>query len=151
MNQQPQIDNHLTAKLYVDNAICDAIDESSLFRLDPDKKLKQDSIFLHSTLTSPKTINELTTKNYVDKKFNVIYSLKNTDHVDFNNKNLDNVGWVKDNKMPAIEQHLTPKLYVDNILSDILSYVDNLHEVNRNRRDLSSIFNDQDNELDKNN
>ena len=28
------------------------------------------------------------------------------------------------------------------------SYVDSLHEINRNRRDLSSVFNDQDNEFD---
>ena len=30
------------------------------------------------------------------------------------------------------------------------SYVDSLHESNRNRRDLSSVFNDQDNEFDNN-
>ena len=30
------------------------------------------------------------------------------------------------------------------------SYVDSLHERSRNRRDLSSVFNDQDNEFDKN-
>ena len=30
------------------------------------------------------------------------------------------------------------------------SYVDSLHEINRNRRDLSSVFNDQDNEFDNN-
>ena len=29
------------------------------------------------------------------------------------------------------------------------SYVDSLHEINRNRRDLSSVSNDQDNEFDK--
>ena len=45
---------------------------------------------------------------------------------------------------------LTPKFYVDKSLTDILSYVNNLHEINRNRRDLSSVFNDQDNEFDNN-
>ena len=30
------------------------------------------------------------------------------------------------------------------------SYVDSLHEINRNRRDLSSLFNDQANEFDNN-
>ena len=30
------------------------------------------------------------------------------------------------------------------------SYVDSLHEINRNKRDLSSVFNDQDNEFDNN-
>ena len=36
VNQLPQIDSHVTAKLYVDNAI----DESFLIRLDPDEKTK---------------------------------------------------------------------------------------------------------------
>ena len=58
VNQLPRIDSHLTAKLYVDNAIS----EPSLFRLNPDEKLKQDSIILNSILTSPKTIIELPTK-----------------------------------------------------------------------------------------
>ena len=89
VNQLPENDSHLTAKLNVDNAISDAIDESSLLRLDPDEKLNPDeqaSIILNSTLTSPKTIIELPTK----------------------------------------------------------SYVDSLHENSRNRRDLSSVFFDQD-------
>ena len=83
VNQLPKIDSHLTAKLYVDNAISDAIDEPSLLRLGPDEKLKQDTINFNSTLTSPKTIFELTTKNYVDNKFNDPRIIKNTVHVDF--------------------------------------------------------------------
>ena len=113
LNQLPQVDSHLTAKLYVDNAIFD-------------------------------------TKNYVDNKFNDPSIIKNTDHVDFNAKDLDKVGWTKVNKMPAIEEHLTPKLYVENFIKDIKSVIVNLHELNRNRRDLSSVFNDQDNEFDDN-
>ena len=118
VNQLPQIDSHLTAKLYVDNAISDAKDESSLLRLDPDEKLEQDSIILNSTLTSPKTILEIPTKNYVDNKFNDSSIIKNVDNVDFNDKNIDNVGWVKANKWPRDVEHLTPKLYVDNAISD---------------------------------
>ena len=62
--------------------------------VNPDEKLKlgdKDSVFIISTLTSPKTIIELPTK----------------------------------------------------------SYVDSFHEINRIRRDVSSVFNDQDNEFDK--
>ena len=70
VNQLPQIDSHLTAKLYVDNAISDGVNEQSLLGLDPDKKFTQDSIILNSTLTSPETIVELPFKSYVDKKFN---------------------------------------------------------------------------------
>ena len=43
VNQLPQIDSHLTAMLYVDNAISDGVNKQSLLRLDPDEKLEQDS------------------------------------------------------------------------------------------------------------
>ena len=118
VNQLPQIDSHLTAKLYVDNAISDSIDESSLLRLDPDEKLTQDSIILNSTLTSSKTILEIPTKNYVDNKFNDSSIIKNTDNVDFNDKILDNVHSIKINSFPTLEEHLTPKIYVDNAISE---------------------------------
>ena len=49
--------------------------------------------------------------------------------------------------MPAIVEHLTPKPFVDNAIHEIIGYVDNLHEINRNGRDLSSVYNDEDNEF----
>ena len=150
VNQLPQTDSHLTAKLYVDNAISDGINEQSLLRLDPDEKLTQDSIILNSTSTSPKTIVELPTKNYVDNKFNDPSIIKNTDHADFNNNYLDNVRMITVTEVLEWPNELTPKIYVDNALSELLSYVNELHEINRNKRDLSSVFNDQDNEFDNN-
>ena len=125
VNQLPQIDSHLTAKLYVDNAISDGVNESSLLRLDPDEKLTQDSIILNSTLTSPKTILEIPTKNYVDNKFNDPSIIKNTDHADFNNKFLDDVRMITVNEIPHWPNELTPKIYIDNALSDVISYIDN--------------------------
>ena len=118
VNQLPQIDSHLTAKLYVDSAISDSIDESSLLRLDTDEKLTQDSIILNSTLTSPKTILEIPTKNYVDNKFNDPSIIKNTDHVDFNDKILDNVHSIKVNSYPTLDTQLTPEFYVDNCVEE---------------------------------
>ena len=150
VNQLPQIGSLLTAKLNVDNAIFDGVNEQSLLRLDPDEKLKQGTIILNSSISSPKTINEVPTKIYVDNKFEDPTIIKNSDDVDFKGKYLDNIRWVKVNHMPIVEEHLTPKLYVDNAIHDIISYVDNLQEINRNRRDLSSVFNDQDNEFDNN-
>ena len=150
VNQLPQIDSHLTAKLYVDNAISDGVNEQSLLRLDPDEKLEQDSIILNSTLTTPKTTLEIPTKNYVDNKFNDPSIIKNTDHADFNNNYLDNVRMVTVTDLPHWPNELTPKVYVDRALSELLSYVNELHEINRNKRDLSSVFNDQDNEFDNN-
>ena len=78
VSQLPEIDSHLTAKLSVDNTISDAIDEPSKFGLDPDEQLNQNSIILNSILISPKTIIELPTKNYVDKKFNDPSIIKKT-------------------------------------------------------------------------
>ena len=83
----------LHQNIIVDQAISYHVHESSLLRLDPDKKLKldeQDSIVLTSVIASLETKIELPTK----------------------------------------------------------SYVESLHEINRNRRDLLSVFIDQDNELD---
>ena len=86
----------------------------------------------------------------VDNLFNDPSIIKNAAHVDFNDKNLDNVRFVKVNSMLAVREHLTLKCYVDYAISDIISYVDNLHESNRNKRDLSSVFNNQDIEFDNN-
>ena len=193
VNSYPTLEEQLTPKIYVDQAISDGVNESSLLRLDPNEKLKldeQDSIILNSTLKLPKTKIELPTKNYVDKNFNDPSIIRNTAHVDVNDKNLDNVRFVKVNSMPAVREHLTPKYYVDNAISYWLdelsllrldpgeqlkldeqdsiilnsaltspktiievatkSYVDSLHEINRNRQDLSSVFNDPNNEFENN-
>ena len=118
VNQLPQIYSLLTAKFYVDNAISDGVDEASLLRLDPDEKLKPDSIILNSTLTTPRTKLEIPTKSYVDNKFNDSSIIKNTDHVDFNDKILDNVHSIKVNSYPTLDEQLTPKFYVDNFVYD---------------------------------
>ena len=87
-----------------------------MLRLDPDESLKLDErgyILLNSSLTSPKTILKIPTKIYVDEKIDDPSIIKNTTHADFNDKNLDNVRFVKVNSMPAVREHLTPKYYVD--------------------------------------
>ena len=121
-------------------------------------------------------------------KFDGPSKIKNTTHVDFKDKKLDNVRFVKVNSMSAVREQLTPKYYVDQAISYWLddlsllrldpdeqlkidqrdsrilnstltspktikelpteSYVDSLHEIYRKRRDLSSVFNDQDKEFD---
>ena len=41
-----------------------------------------------------------------------------TAHVDFNDKNLDNVRFIKMNSLPAVSLHLTHKDYVDNAIHE---------------------------------
>ena len=59
----------------------------------------------------------MSTKNYVEYKFNEPSRIKNTAHDDFNEKNLDNVRFVKVNSMPIVREHLTSKYYVDEAVS----------------------------------
>ena len=181
VNSFPTLEEQLTPKSYVDQAAA----ESSFKSLDHDEKLKLDergSILLNSTLTITKTKNEIPNKNYVGKNYIDPSLKKNSAHVEINDKNLDNVKIVKVNSITAVREHLTPKHYVDQAIyyhvhepsvlrlypdeklkldeqdSKILnssltspktlielrtkSCVDSVHEINRNRRDLSTVFND---------
>ena len=185
VNSFPTLEEQLTLKYYVDQAISQGVDDSSLLRLDLDENLdEQDSIVLNSSLTLPKTILKLPTKSYVNRRLNEPSINRNNTHVDFNDKILDNVRFVKVNSMPAVREHLKPKNYVDHAISHWLdelsmlgldpheqfklaeqdsmvlnsnltspktiielptkSYVDSLREISRNRRDLSSVYDDQD-------
>ena len=126
VNQLPQIDSHLCAKLYVDNAI----DESSLLRLDPNEKLdldNQESIILNSTLTSPKTIIEIPTKAYIDSlheenersRRDLIESndlIKNNQDNEFNDNKLLNLDSVVVNRNPTLDNELSNKRYIDDEL-----------------------------------
>ena len=113
-NSIPTLEEQLALKLYVDQAVSDCVDESSLLGLDEKLNLvEQHSIFLISTLTLPKTMIELPTKSCVDNKFNDPSIIKNTAYVNFTDKNLDNVRFVKINSLPAVREHLTPKFFVE--------------------------------------
>ena len=57
-------------------------------------------------LLDPISIREAASKNYVDNKFNDPSTIKNTAHVDFNDKNLDNVQSIKVNSFPTLEEKL---------------------------------------------
>ena len=61
-------------------------------------------------LPNPISITEAASKNYVDNIF------KND--IDFNDVKLENIKFVKVNYSPAIGQHLTPKIYVDNSIDE---------------------------------
>ena len=131
VNQLPQIDSHLTAKLYVDNAI----DQSSVLRLDPDETLdldNQDSIIVNSTLTEPKTIIEIPTKAYIDSLHEEnersrrdlgidFYDessdlVKNNQSNDFNDNIILNVRSIQINDDPSNDNHVSTKKYIDDEL-----------------------------------
>ena len=64
------------------------------------------------------SIREAASKSYVDNKFNDPSIIKSSAHVDFNEKNLNNVRFIKVNSIPTLEEQLTPKIFVDQSISD---------------------------------
>ena len=64
------------------------------------------------------SIREAASKNYVDNLFNDPSIIKNSGHIDLNDRNITNARFIQVNQLPHIDSHLTAKLYVDNAISD---------------------------------
>ena len=64
-------------------------------------------------LTEPDNSQKSAWKMYVDISFYDPCILKITTHVDFNDKDLNNVRFVEINNLNAVREHVTPKLYYD--------------------------------------
>ena len=65
--------------------------------------------------------------------------MRNNKNNDLNNHSLSNISHITINYEPIDDNHIVHK-----------AYVDSLSENERSRRDLSRVFNDQDNEFDNN-
>ena len=66
--------------------------------------------FRNENLPDPISIREACSKNYVDNIF------KND--IDFSDVKLENIKFVKVNCQPAVNEHLTPKIYVDKAIDE---------------------------------
>ena len=98
-----------------------------MLRLDPEEKLnldEQDSMFLNSTLTSPKTIIELPTKPYVDGIHEInsnrgdLSSVFNDEDNELDNKKLTNLDSVTVNRNPNLDNELADKKYIDDSIGE---------------------------------
>ena len=69
--------------------------------------------FRIKNLPDPISIREACSKNYVDNLFNDPSRVKNTAHIDLNDRNITNAKFIQINQWPQIYSHLTAKLYVD--------------------------------------
>ena len=65
----------------------------------------------------PISIREVCSKNY-DNFFNNPSIIKNTTHIDLNDRNITNARFIQVNQLPQIDSHLTAKLYVDNAINE---------------------------------
>ena len=123
----PAVGDHLIAKYFVVEAIFKSVDESSLLRLDPIEELKldeQDSVFVNSTLNSPKAIVRLPTTDYADspsendrnrRDLSTVFNDQDNEFVD--NK-LTNLYSVSVNRDPRSDNKLANKKYVDDSLGE---------------------------------
>ena len=57
-------------------------------------------------------------KQYVDNLINDPRIIKNTAHIDLNDRNITNARFIQVNQLPQIDSHLTAKLYVDNAIDE---------------------------------
>ena len=94
--------------------------------------------FRIKNLPDPILVQEAASKNYVDNKFNDPSILKNTEHIDLNDRNITNVRFLQVNQWPQIDSHLKPKLYVDTEI-DQSSLVRNNQDNDFNNKNLTNI------------
>ena len=132
VNQLPQIDSHLTAKLYVDNSI----NQVSLVRNNKDNDFNNNNLTNINSITLNKQAvndNEVITKAYVDQFHNdnernrrniglSFYNeeadlVKNNQDNDLNDNKLTNLDSITINRNPIQDNEVTNKKYIDDELN----------------------------------
>ena len=90
---------------YIEANIGEDVDSKSQYRI----KNLSDSI----------SIEEAASKNFVDNKCNDPSIMKNSEHIDMNDRNITNARFIQVNQLPQIDSHLTAKKNVDHAISNI--------------------------------
>ena len=133
VNQWPQIDSHLTPKLYVDNAV----DESSLFRNNQDNDFNKNNLTnINSITLNTQAVNDnqAITKAYVDqfhqenersrRDLSIDFHNETTDTVknnqdnDLNDNKLTNINSITINNNQTDDNHISNKKYIDDELDE---------------------------------
>ena len=133
VNRLPQIDSHLTAKLYVDNAI----DESSLIRNNQDNDFNNKNLTKINSFALNKQAengNEVITKAYIDQFHQENEQSRRDLGIDFydevsdlviNNRDNDlrdnkltNIDSAVANRQPTSKNELANKKYIDDELDE---------------------------------
>ena len=109
---------------YIESNIGEDIDSKNQYRI--------------KNLPDPISIREAASKNYVVNKYNDHSLIKNTEHIDPNDRNITNARFIQVNQLPEIDSPLTAKLFVDNSL-DEPSLVRNNQEIDFNNNNITNI------------
>ena len=133
VNQLPQIDSHLKAKLYVDSEI----DQISLVRNNKDNDFGNYNLTKINSITLNKQAendNQVITKAYVDQFHQEIERsrrdvgldfyhesndlVKNNQDNDFNGNKLRNINSITNNNNPTDDNHVSNKKYIDDSIAE---------------------------------
>ena len=89
-------------------------------------------------LPCPRENSDAVCKPYVDNLFNDSSIIKNTAHIELNDRNNTNARFIQFNQLPQFESHLTAELYVDNAIDEV-SLVRNNQDNDFNNYNLTNI------------
>ena len=84
-----------------------------------EENINKENQYRTKNLKHPISIREADSKIFIDTLFSDPSILKNNTHVVFIDENLHNVRLVRVNSLPAINQPLTPKQYVDDAIDEL--------------------------------
>ena len=136
LNSDPTKYNHAAGKHYVDQALSNAIDEVTVVRTHPHSDFENNELSnIRSILLNSDPIeynHAARRKHYVDNTIDESSLLRLDPDEKLKLDEQDSINLSSPETSPKAIIELTTK-----------SYVDSSHENNRNRRDLSSVFNDQ--------
>ena len=104
-------DNKLDRSLFVQKRYLETNYKEANIEEDIDLKNQ----FRIKNLPDPFSIREANSKNFVDNLINDLSIIKNTTHIDLNDRNNSNARNIQGNQIPRIDVHLTAKPYVDNV------------------------------------
>ena len=105
-NSSNNSDNKIDRSLFVQKPYLRTIFIESSIEEDIDLKNQ----FRIKNLPDPISIREAASKNYVDNIFE--------NDIDFNDVKLENIKFFKVNYQPAVNEHLTPEVYVDTAIDE---------------------------------
>ena len=111
---------------YIESNIEEVIDLKSQYR--------------NKKVPDPISIREACSKKDVDKLFIDPSMIKNTAHIDLNDRNITNARFIQVNQIPQLDSHLAAKLYVDNAVNEP-SLVRNNQDNDFNNYNLTKINN----------
>ena len=113
-NSSNNNDNKIDTSLFVQKPYL----RSNYIEANIEEDINMKNQFKVKNLPCPQQNSDAVCKSYVDNLFNGSSIIKNTAHIDLNDRNITNARFIQVNQLPQIDSHLTAKLYVDTAIDE---------------------------------